>query len=54
MEFMQQMKGKDPNAVLNDLISSGKISQDQLNVVQQYANQKMGLFNQFKSMFGFQ
>lgn len=53
VQFMQMMKGQNPNAILNDMISSGKVSQEQLNAVQQYANKKMGMFNQFKSMFGF-
>ena len=34
-QFMQQMKGKDPNAIINEMVSSGKISQEQLNHVQQ-------------------
>ena len=48
--FMQQMKGKDPKAMLNDLVSSGRVSQEQLNAAQQQAQQ---LANAFQSMPGF-
>lgn len=37
--FMQQMRGKDPKAMLNDLVSSGRVSQEQLNAAQQQAQQ---------------
>ena len=30
-QFMNQMKGKDPNAVIQDMMQSGKITQDQYN-----------------------
>ncbi len=53
MNFMKQMRGKDPNAMLNEIVSSGKISQQQLNMVQQKAQQVGGFFDQFKSMFNF-
>ncbi len=53
MNFMKQMRGKDPNAILNEIVSSGKISQQQLNMVQQRAQQVGGFFDQFKSMFNF-
>lgn len=48
--FMQLMQGKDPKAMLNDLVSSGRVSQEQLNVAQQQAQQ---LVNVFQSMPGF-
>lgn len=52
-QFMGQMKGQDPNQILNQLVSSGKVNQNQINQAQQMA-QKMGeQFNGFKSMFGF-
>lgn len=53
IQFMKSMKGKDPNQIINNMISSGQISQQQLNIVQQKAKQFRGLFNGFKSMFGF-
>lgn len=45
--FMQSMQGKDPKAMLNDLVSSGRVSQEQLNAAQQQAQQ---LANMFQSM----
>ena len=36
-QFMGQMRGKNPDEVLNNLVSSGKISQSQLNQVQAQA-----------------
>lgn len=52
-KFMQQMRGKDPTAMLNNLVSSGKVSQQQLGAVQQQAQQMAGTFEQFKGMFNF-
>ena len=49
IKFMQSMKGKDPNQIISNIVNSGQISQQQLNIVQQKAKQ----FNGFKSMFGF-
>lgn len=51
--FMNQMRGKNPENMLNEMISSGRINQSQLNTVQQRANQLMGQFDSMKSMFGF-
>lgn len=48
--FMQSMQGKNPQAMLNDLVSSGRVSQEQLNAAQQQAQQ---LANVFQSMPGF-
>ena len=33
-KFMQQMRGQNPNQIINSLLSSGKISQQQLNAIQ--------------------
>ncbi len=52
-KFMQQMRGKDPNAMINELVASGKINQQQLNQVQQQAQQMSSMFEQFKGMFHF-
>ncbi len=52
--FMNQMKGRDPNAMLNEMISSGRVNQNQLNAAQQQAQQLMGQFDSMKSMFGFE
>lgn len=43
-QFMNQMRGKDPNAIIQQMVSSGRISQDQLNQAQQRAQQMMNLF----------
>ena len=51
-QFMQQMKGKDPNAIINEMVSSGKFSQEQLNHVQQQAQQMSGMFDGMRGMFG--
>ena len=48
--FMQQMKGKDPNAMLQDLVSSGQVSQQQLDQAQRQAQQ---IANAFQSIPGF-
>ena len=52
-QFMGQMKGEDPNQLLNELVSSGKVNQDQLNQAQQMAKQISSQFDGMKSMFGF-
>ena len=36
-QFMNQMKGKDPNAMINELVSSGKLTQSQLDAAQKQA-----------------
>lgn len=51
-QFMQQMKGKDPQKILNDMVSSGQITQDQLNQAQQQAHQIQGMLEPLRSMFG--
>lgn len=46
-QFMQQMKGKNPQEEINKLLRSGKVSQQQLNEVQQKAQQMQGMFKGF-------
>lgn len=53
MQFMQQMRGKNPNEVMQQLLSSGKLNQNQLNQAQQMVKQLESQFSGFKSMFGF-
>lgn len=49
-QFMQQMKGFDPNTIINNLVSSGKVSQQQLNQAQkQVENYKNQLENMRKN-----
>ena len=50
--FMQQMKGKDPNAIINEMVSSGKLTQEQLNQAQQQAQHMQGMFEGMRGMFG--
>ena len=52
-QFMQQMRGQDPQQLLNQLMQSGRVSQQQLNRAQQMAQQMQGRFDQFRGMFGF-
>ena len=53
IQFMQSMKGKNPNEILDGMVKSGKINQQQLNIAQQRAKQMSGFFDGFRSMFGF-
>lgn len=46
--FMQQMKGKNPNEEIAKLLQSGRISQSQLNQAQQMAQQMHGMLSMFK------
>lgn len=50
--FMQQMKGKDPNSMIQEMISSGRISQQQLDQAQKQAQQMAGMFEGMRGMFG--
>lgn len=43
-QFMQQMRGKNPNEEINRLLQSGAINQQQLNQAQQMAQQMQSLF----------
>ena len=51
-QFMDQMKGKDPNAVIQDMMQSGKITQDQYNQARQQAQQMQGMFEGMRGLFG--
>lgn len=51
-QFMQQMKGKDPNAMIQEMVSSGHISQQQLDAAQKQAQQMQGMFDGMRGMFG--
>ena len=52
-QFMQQMRGQDPQQLLNQLVQSGRVNQQQLNQAQQMAQQMQGQFEPFRGMFGF-
>ena len=50
--FIQQMRGKDPNAMIQELVSSGRVSQQQLDQAQKQAQQMQGMFEGMRGMFG--
>lgn len=52
-QFMQQYKGQDPNALIQQAVSSGRISQEQLNIIQQRAGHIAGVLDGMKGQFGF-
>ncbi len=52
-KFMNQMKGQNSDAMLNELLSSGRVNQAMLNTAQQQAQKLISKFDSMKSMFGF-
>lgn len=46
-QFMRMMQGRDPQAEVNALLQSGRINQQQLNQIQQQAQQMQHLFTPF-------
>ena len=50
--FMQQMKGRDPNQLLNQLVSSGKISQNQINQAHKQIENLKGQLDGLRKTFG--
>ena len=52
VQFMQQMRGKDPNAIINEKVSSGELTQAQLDQIQKQAQQMQGMFDGIRGMFG--
>ena len=52
-QMMEQGRGRDPRQIIDQMVQSGKISQQQLNMVQQRAQQMSGMFDALKSRFGF-
>lgn len=51
-QFMEQMKGQNPNQIIQQMVSSGKLSQAQLDQAQRQAQQMQGMFNSMRGMFG--
>ena len=51
--FMGQMQGKNPQEMIDQMVASGKLSQQQLNAIQQRAQQIAPMLNGMKNMFGF-
>lgn len=52
-QFMQQMRGQDPNAVINQLLSSGRVNQQQINQAHQRVKDLEKQFEGMKKTFGF-
>ena len=52
-QFMGQMQGKNPQEMINQMLTSGQLSQQQLNAIQQRAQQIAPMLNGMKNMFGF-
>ena len=56
-QFMDQIKGqmhgRNPQDVINQMVSTGQLSQQQLNAIQQRAQQIAPMLNGMKNMFGF-
>ena len=52
-QFMQQMKGQDPNAIINQLVASGRINQQRINMAHQRAKELEKQFESMKKTFGF-
>lgn len=48
--FLGQMKGKNANQEIQQLLQSGQITQQQLNQAQQMAQQMQGFFSAFRGM----
>lgn len=51
-QFMSQMRGKDPNAMIQEMVSSGRITQAQLDQAQKQAREMSGMFEGMRSIFG--
>lgn len=52
-KFMGQMQGKNPHEMIKQMLTSGQLSQQQLNAIQQRAQQIAPMLNGMKNMFGF-
>lgn len=52
-QFMKQMQGKNPNEMIEQIVASGQLSQQQLNSIQQQAKNMERQFSTMRSMFGF-
>lgn len=48
-----QMQGRNPQDVISQMVSTGQLSQQQLNAIQQRAQQIAPMLNGMKNMFGF-
>lgn len=46
-KYMQMMQGKDPRQIIQQMLQSGQINQQQLNQAQQMAQQMRGMLEPF-------
>lgn len=51
-QFMQQVKGQDPNMLIQKLVSSGMVSQQQLDAAQKQAEEYKSQFEDMRKTFG--
>ena len=51
-QFMQQVKGQDPNTLIQKLVSSGRVSQQQLDMAQKQAEMYKSQFEGMRKTFG--
>ena len=51
-QFMQQVKGQDPKALIQKLVSSGRVSQQQLDMAQKQAEMYKSQFDGMRKTFG--
>lgn len=51
--FMNQMQGENPNEMIEQIVASGQLSQQQSNSIQQQAKNMEQQFSAMRSMFGF-
>lgn len=51
-QFMQQVKGQDPSALIQKLVSSGRVSQQQLDMAQKQAEMYKSQFDGMRKTFG--
>lgn len=52
-QFMQQMRGQDPQKVLEELVKSGRVSQKQLNDAQKMAKSIGSQLESVRKNYGF-
>ena len=50
-QFMQQVKGQDPNTLIQKLVSSGRVSQQQLDMAQKQAEMYKSQFDGMRKTF---
>lgn len=50
--FMQQMRGRDPMSVFNQIVASGRFSQKQINEAHQRAKELEQQFEGIRKRFG--